>query len=332
VRVGKLSDLRALVPLSAAGVALGITSAFVVLPHPVDPTDPPLPSVELRSLEPVAAADAAVFARVTAEPLPADVRAVGSAFVAWNLAASAGVPVSAEEREGLSNELRATLGVLRARVGSDRAAYAALADLRAYQAESFVRELRRSARFGEHTVPLTSLGGALLGVLERNGWLATSGQPHVPENLLRARFKLHWDAVVFGLEDCDSAPAAVCYGQTTLPLDPAELRALLSFLLVHPVVRQADLDEAGSWEGAVDRRRLVMLDRLITLDRVLDPSGGTRPLLGAFPFLLSRGAMLFRLGQYDAATDLFRLHLGQQPKDAIARNWYLASVKRAKGE
>lgn len=332
MRVGKLSDLRALVPLSAAGVALGITSAFVVLPHPVDPTDPPLPPVELGSLDRVAAADRAAFARASQEPFPADVRAVGSAFVSWNLAASSSVPVSAEEREGLSNELRATLGVLRARLGSDRAVYAALGDLRAYQAESFVRELRRSATFGEHTVPLTSLAGALLGVLERNGWIAASGRPLVPENLLRARFKLHWDAVVFGLEDCDSAPASVCYGQTTLPLDPAELRVLMAFMLAHPVVRQADFEEAGSWEGALDRRRLVLLDRLITLDRVLDPMGNTHPLLGEFPFLLSRGAMMFRLGQYDAATDLFRLHLGKQPKDAIARNWYLAAVKRAKGE
>lgn len=332
MRVGSLSELRALLPLAASGVALGVTSAFVVLAHPVDPLDPPLPSVEQSSIEPVAAADRATHARVSQQPLPADVRAVGSAFVAWNLAATGGAPASADDREALVAELRATLGILRTRVGSETAAYAALGDLRAYQTEAFLRELRRSASLGERTLALASLGGALLGVLERNGWIAADGRPHVPEGVLRARYKLHWDAVVFGLEDCDNAPVAVCYGQSTLPLHPAELRVLLGYLLAHPVVRQADFEEAGSWEAAADRRRLVLLDRLITLDRVLDPQGTTHPLLGDFPFLLSRGALLFRLGQFDAASDHFRLYLATAPRDAIARNWYLAAVKRAKGE
>ncbi len=328
-----LAELLRLLPLAVAGVVLGVTSAYVVLAHPVDPLDPPLPVVDLEPLGRVAATDRLIWLRVRGAPLSAEVRAVGTAYRAWNMAASGVETPSAEDRDGLISELRSTLGVLRGRVGDERSAYAALADLRAYHTETFLLELEHAVKSRDRSPELRALGGALVSVLVRNGWLdAGSLRARVPQAILRARYKLHWDAVVFGLGDCDTAPIAVCMGQTTLPLDGGELRALLSFLIAHPVVRQADVDEAGSWPAAADRRRLVYLDRLITLDRIMDPSGGTRPLLGDYPFLLGRGALLFRLHQFEMAAELFRVHLTRNPTDAIARNWYLAAVRRARGE
>ena len=328
-----LAELARLLPLAAAGIMLGVTSMYVVQPHPVDPLDPPLPVVDLDPLARVAATDRLIWTRVRAAPLNAEVRAVGSAYRAWNTAASGLETPSSEDREGLISELRATLGVLRGRVGDERSAYAALADLRAYQTEAFLLELEHAAKSGDRSVELRALGGALVSVLVRNGWLEPNTlRAHVPQGILRARYKLHWDAVVFGLGDCDTTPIAVCMGQTTLPLDAGELRALLSFLIAHPVVRQADVEDSGSWAAAADRRRLVYLDRMITLDRTMDPSGGNRPLLGDYPFLLGRGALLFRLRQFEPAADLFRAHLTRSPTDAIARNWYLAAVRRARGD
>ncbi len=328
---GVREELSKLLPIAFVGVVLGIASAVVVLHHPVEPLDPPLPQIDDRALDRVAAADREARARVEASPLPAEIRAVGSAFIAWNEAASSGMSPLDPRREDLLRELRSALGIARDKVGDAKALVAPLRDLRAYHTEIFLAELEKSAGAAPSD-ELKRLSGGLLPVLSANAWIGEDGRPRAPEAILRARYKLHWTSIVFSLDDCDEAPPSTCYGATTLPLEPVELRALLAYLIANPIVRPDDVAEAGTPERAVDRRRLIYLERLAALDRDADPSGQSRPFLGDYPLELGRGALTFRLGRYEAAADELRKWAATHPHDTRARNWYLGALAKARGE
>ncbi len=322
------AELARLLPTAFAAVVLGITAELIVATRPVEPLDPPLPSQDSRASLRIAAADHATSKRLEAEPPPAEVRAIGSAFLEWNLAAAA-APVtnpssSYFEREALTREIRSSMGVARITFGDKLPAM--LADLRARHAESFLDELAAAGKIGRRTPELDRLSGALIDVLLRNGWIDEALHPHVPASILRARYKLHWTSIVFSLDDCDHTVASACYGQTTLPLDTAELHNLLAFLVSHPVIRPEDVTLAH--DAAIDRRRLVYLERMAELDVFLDPTGKTHPLLGDYDVDLGRGAMLYRLGQYGPAADSLRAAAAAHPTDKRARNWLLAALQK----
>ena len=329
-------ELARILPMAAAAVALGITAEFLVAVRPVEPLDPPMPVVEGAPLARVEDDDAAASKRFGSTPAPAEVRAIGSAFLAWNAAASEAPEIGNSpmdpRRETLTRELREALGVARAHLGDSLGPM--LRDLRAHQTELFMRELdprgpRREASISKEA---RELGGALIDILQNNGWLDAMGRPAVPRPILRARYKLHWTSMVFGLEDCDHTSPPACYGLTSLPLEPIELRALLSFLVLHPVVRDADVVAAGSPAAAIDRRRLVYLDRLVELDRFADPKGQTHPYVGDYDVDLARGAMLYRLGNYSAAADVLRLATKRDEHDMRARNWFLAALAKLQSD
>ena len=328
-------ELARILPMAAAAVALGITAEFLVAVRPVEPLDPPMPVVEGAPLARVEDDDAATSKRFGSSPAPPEVRAIGSAFLAWNAAASeapqTGNNPMDPRRETLTREMRESIGVARAHLGD--ALTPMLHDLRAHQTELFMRELDpRGPRPAGITKEARELGGALLDILQNNGWLDAMGRPLVPRPILRARYKLHWTSMVFGLEDCDHTSAPACYGLTSLPLEPVELRALLSFLVLHPVVREADVVAAGSELAAIDRRRLVYLDRLVELDRFADPKGETHPYVADYDVDLARGAMLYRLGNYAAAADVLRLATKRDEHDMRARNWFLAALAKVQGD
>jgi hypothetical protein len=331
-------ELARILPMAAAAVALGITAEFLVAVRPVEPLDPPMPTIDGAPLVRVENEDAEASRRFSSSPAPAEVRAIGSAFLAWNAAASEAPETGNDpmdpRREALTRELRMAMGVARAKFGD--ALTPMLRDLRAHQTELFMRELdpRGPARTepGVVSKDLRELGGALVDILRRNGWIDGLHRPAVPRPILRARYKLHWTSMVFGLEDCDHTSAPMCYGLTTLPLDPVELRALLSFLIVHPVVRASDVAQSGSAPAAFDVRRLVYIDRLVELDQFADPKGQTHPYLGDYQVELARGAMLYRLGNYTAAAEVLRAATKRDEHDMRARNWFLAALAKLNPE
>jgi hypothetical protein len=328
---GLREELGKLVPMAVVGVGLGVTSAMIALDHPVEPLDVPLPVYDTSELAKVAASDRTVRARADHQPFPAEIRAIGSAFLDWNAAAAAGTSPDDPQREQLALEMRSALGVARAKFGGEKQLEQPMGELRAYHAEYFIEELHRYERTGAPSKELSRLAGGLLPVLQRNGWLGPRGALLAPEAILRARYKLHWTGIVFNLEECESAPPPLCYGLTTLPLAAAELTALLAYLVEHPVVREADLVEAGTPERAIDRRRLVYVDRLSAIDRHVDPSGRTHPYLGSYPLPLARGVLLFRLGRYEQAREELGRYAAAHPHDARARNWFLGATAKMQG-
>jgi len=329
------SELARVVPVSLVGAILGITSAFIVLAHPVEPADPPLPVIDHGPLAQIARQDASTRRRIDALPppgMPAEIRAIGKAYLDWNAAAASApmygdTPDLASARRRLGEEIRASLEVARKALG-DQGFSDQMRDLRAFHTELFLAELGKRAHSGVTSVELERLSGALLDVLAKSGWVAPSGAISVPSAILRARYKLHWTSIVFGLEDCDHTAAQVCYGVTALPLHPVELRSLLAFLVQHPVLHDGDEDEAGGLERAIDRRRLVYLDRLGTIDRYVDPEGKTHPYIGNYPIDLARGAMLYKLGQYAESEAVLRKYVSGHLGDMRARNWFLAAMAK----
>jgi hypothetical protein len=331
VTTGFAEELRKLVPLALVGIVLGVTSAFIVLNHPVEPVDAPLPSIELSALHAIADKDAAIQRKLDASPLPAEVRAIGTAYLTWNELAARKVDPRDPRRDQLAGDIRTAIGLARQRLGDEKALADALYDLRAYHTQLFVKELQRAAKT-KGSVELDRLAGALMPVLIHNEWVGPGFELRVPEAILRARYKLHWTSIVFNLEDCEHSPPNACYGLTTLPLVPPVLRALLAYLVGHPIVREEDVTEAGTPAAAIDRRRLIYLDRLASLDRYSDPGAKSHPYLGDYPYELGRGVLVYRLGRYDLAQDHFARWAATHPSDTRARNWYLAAVAKAHGE
>jgi hypothetical protein len=328
------AELLRVLPMAVAAVALGITTQFLVATRPVEPLEPPIPVVDGTPLAKIARDDREASRRLDATPPPIEIRALGSAYLEWNVAAAAtpavGGPSTAAKRTALQQEIRSAMGVARRTLGDD-ATWSALRDLRSHHTELFFRELERARDVGP-TDEYRRLTGALDDVLRKNGWLGPSGEIHVPPAMLRARYKLHWTSIVFTLEDCDRTSPPICFGLTTLPLPTDELRALLAFLVAYPVVRPEDEALAGSLHGAIDRRRLVYLDRLLALDEFADPTRTKRPYLGDYPIDLARGAMLYRLGSYTDAAELLRRAATEHPDDMRARNWLLAAIQKAQGD
>jgi hypothetical protein len=332
VTTGVGRELRALLPGAIAGVALGICSAIIVLHHPVEPLDTPMPVVDPAPLARIAHDDRETRVRLDRQPMHAVIRAIGSAYLEWNAAAASGMSPADPRRETLASELRGALGVARNSFGDEKGLQAPLKDLRAYHTDLFIDELRRRERTRTVSDELKRLGGGLLAVMTRNGWIGADGSMIAPEPIIRARYKLHWTGVVFGLEDCEGSAATSCYGLTTLPIEPVELRALLAYLIEHPVVREEDALEAGSPERAIDRRRLLYVERLAAIDRYADPTGKTHPYLGDYPVQLARGILLFRLGRYDLAEQELGAYALTHKTDSRARNWYLGAVAKRTGE
>ena len=340
-------ELARLVPMALAAVALGVTAEMLVAVRPVEPVEPPIPVLDEGALSRVADADRAAASRLEGAPPPVEIRAIGSAYLAWNEAAAA-APAQGDDpadphHAELGGELRSAVAIARAKLGEESARQR-LVDLRADHTERYLCTMRRVRRLGvdpfcrallaSHPVAdddaeLRRLSGAFDDVLVHNGWVNASGAPRVPEAILRARYALHWTSIVFALDDCDRTTPQACYGLTSLPLPADELRALLGFLVAHPVVRPSDLAAAeNNALGAADRRRLVYLRRLEALDTFADPKRETHPYVHDFALDLSRGALLYRLGDYANAAESFRVVARERPEDFRARNWLLATLQK----
>ena len=336
--------------MAVVAVALGVTTEMLVAVRPVEPVEAPIPVVDDVSAARIASDEVAATKRVESSPPPAEIRAIGSAFLAWNeagaVATSPGAKTTVAEHDALQNEIRTAIGVARKALGEDETKRQ-LADLRSDHTERFLCTLRRASKMGvddfcrsllsghaekDDAAELRRLGGVLPELLARNGWIDATGAPHVPEPVLRARYSLFWTSTVYGLDDCDHGAAPECYGVTSLPLPVDEVRVLLAFLVAHPVVRAEDMALSDDdVVVAADRRRLVYVDRLAALDAWADPTGKTHPYTRGYDVDLARGAMLYRLGKYADAERALRLATERNRADFRARNWLLATLDKLSG-
>lgn len=281
-------------------VAVAGAAAVLAVPRSVPPGELPLPAPVPAALAEVRAADHRRAALAAAEPLPLEVRAVGTAIRAYGVADAA---------DDESAAVRAKDDAVRAAVapGVDGEG---LLRLRAFQLEVFLREVRRFELEGKASDELAAVGGAFPRMVQVNGWC--EGDPCrrvlLDDGALRASFKKRWNEITG-----TRAP------ELALTLD--EQRALTAFLLRHPVpVRGGGqvLDPA-SREAQVTQFLLRKVDDLGTLD-------------GAYPRDFARGVVLYRMGRFPLAVEAFRAHLDAHPDGPLtlrAQNHLRAALEEA---
>jgi hypothetical protein len=299
--VGDTSGARdamwlAIVPLGVAFV-LGV----LLLPRRAAPESVPLPVPDARALARVVAADRELAERARREPLPAAVRALGSAVRAFHT-------LEAQGAEGYRlSEARQAVDT--AVVGVSTGSPEPLLELRAVELESFLAELRRFESEGAQSEELAALSGAFIRSMTIEGWC--SGRDLAPDPAaLRTMFKHMWN----GFLGMDARP------ELRPTLD--EERALYAFYLSHAhpskgmrdalaAARRGARDEAAcaaleeAERGATESWRLEHITRLATID----PS---------YPADYARGVATFRRGDFGASTKAFRAWVRDHPEGPLA--------------
>jgi hypothetical protein len=253
-------------------IATAVLAALVAVPRPVMPDEIPLPPVDGKVLAALSARDNAWAREAERDRLSFDVRSLGEAIRAYGKADADG------EREVVSKAL----------VEVRQRAQAALAGgteplmrLRAVQQKVFLDGIRGFEQTGQESVDLREVGGGLISMLRRSGWLRIVGGRRVvlPDPLVReVMFRKRWNEIT-GL---DAPPFAASI---------EEQRLFYSFLLTHPVVAPGIADQVVRCRNA----NLYLLRKVEELGKV-DP---------AYPADYARGVVLLRLGRaHDALLPL----------------------------
>jgi tetratricopeptide (TPR) repeat protein len=285
-----------------AGVA-----ALLAVPHSVPPVDVPEPMLDPIALDQVARSDAALAAAAERERLDTDVRELGSALRAYNLAERL------EDLSALAFERRHVAeAAARAVVQGD----GPLARLRAYQLRAFQRELHHWEETGEETEELRELGGSYLDGAYNSGWITgprrpaperpgatdrtsgawVKGQHVLPDATVRAViFKKRWSEL------------GMVQGRA-LGITHAETIALYRFLLQHPPL------EGKAPENKADELRRDHQAQQYRLKKIED----LRTFDPAYPADLGRGVVFYRLHSYGMAVESFRRHLEAHPEGPYA--------------
>jgi hypothetical protein len=249
----------------------------------------------------VAAADAELAERARREPLPATVRALGSALRAFHTleAADAEPGPLFDARRAVDAALVDALAT-----GTD-----ALLELRAAQVESFLVEVRAFESTREQSAELKALAGAFVRSMTLEGW--SDGRALAPdEAVLRTMFKHMWNGFV-GLEERP---------ELRLALD--EERAFYAFSISHPHPTKS-MREAltAARRGARDEKACAALDeaeRGATEMWRLEQIGRLAALDPAYPTDYARGVVGYRKGDFGASANAFRSWLRDHPEGPLA--------------
>lgn len=274
-------------PLALSIVLTVALSAALVVPRGVQPDAVPAPQID-RIEQAARVEEEAERAARAAGGLSFEVRSVGEAYRSWGRAAFA--------HEDVVPQLEAQLRRL-AKVVIDAHGEEALLDLRALQAQLFVRSLTLRSDV-EPTLDRRELGGDFLALGLEHGWFGSSPSA-ADARELGTLFRVHW-ADVLGLGHRH-------------PFAPTlnEWRVYYRFLLAQPTSTGAE------HEGDV-RRKLGYVAALAEHDR-------------DYPFHLARGVLLYQRGDPLGAAAELRTHLSQHPDGPWtlrARN-YLAACGAA---
>lgn len=226
-------------------IVIAATFALLVVPRPAAPDTIPLPKVDFREAERVAARQRELARSAAAEPLPFPVRAAGETLRAFGKAEVEGRPGDAArkllELRGLAQTSKSTHG--------DES----MQKLLALQTELFLGALARWERGEDAEAELAELGGPFLGRAKSAGWLRGPRRLIASESERRALFKVRWVEAT-GLRTTSAfAPTA------------NELRTYYRFLIEHPdssrgveealrhvaAVEKLDLEYPGSFARGV---------------------------------------------------------------------------------
>jgi hypothetical protein len=291
-------------------VTIALVGTLLSIPLPVAPRDVPVPLPDGKTLSAILAqenAAATAIARALEQERDRtsgtselyDLRAFGQEFRAYGAAEASGDTYAVVRARHKLIE-----AVARARgVGDDK-----LVALRAYQQQLFLTELRKWENSAVISEELAGLGGAFLDLVRQSGWLV--GPNIAMTDVVRGVFfKRRWNQV--------TAVAGPAYA---ISLD--EHRVFYGFLLTHPYVEGRPGLDAKQACRVADQWRLRKIEEFARID-------------AAYPYVLARGVLFYRLGRYPDAAQAFRDYLGAAEDGRYvlrARNYLAMATARAASE
>jgi hypothetical protein len=282
----------ALIPLG-----VGLVFAALMLPRSGAPDGVPLPVVDASALAAQYAHDHALAEDARREPLPGEVRALGSAMRDFHLLEAQGAP--------LPNVQRVRQAVDTALVGARTAGgLEGIERLRAAQLETFLAELRHFEATGEETAELEALAGAFVRRMRLEGW-CDGHTLAMSEPVRRTLFKQMFDAFL-GLE-----------GQKALAPSLDEMRVLYAFYLSRAHPRDSKREAFAAARRAATEKK--QCDAIAEGERIdaeawrLERIEKIAAIDPAYPAAYARGVASFHRHNYSAAADAFRAWLKDQP-------------------
>jgi hypothetical protein len=294
------AELLDAIRLAVVPFGVAILFGLLLLPRRGAPDDVPLPIPEPAALEHAVALDRDLAARARSEPLPAPMRALGSAIRAYH---------SLEAGQNRGDLTRARGAVDSALVEALAVGDDALLRLRAVELESFLGEIRHFESTGVETDELAALAGAFVHSMKTAGWC--DGHTLVPgEPALRTLFKEMWDAFL-GL---DGRPGF----DPTLDEQRAVYALYLSSPHPSPAMRTAiesarrGARDANACDGVREAERIATEEwRLERIRRLaaIDPT---------YPAAFARGIASYRRGDYRTASVAFQTWLADHPEGPLS--------------
>ncbi len=266
-------------------VLLAWSTALLVVPRAVPPTDVPEAMVARSELTVLRAREGELTARARAS-LPPAVRALGSAVRAVG---------RAESRHDAPAVGAAQNAVASARASISTGMLEDLRALRAYQTSAFVAALHAWEETGASSDDLLELGGGLVEVLVSRCEPGPTRRIAMDDDEIAVAFRKRWIKV-----------AGVSEGPLALPLALAEERLLFDVAVRHAGALSRHGADARS-EQALSAQAL--LRRIDTHARI-DPD---------YPSDYARGVVFYRAGQFARAVQAFNRHLERHGDGPLAR-------------
>jgi hypothetical protein len=293
-------------------VGVAVVFGLLLAPRRAEPEELPVPIADARAIARVTRADHDLAERARREPLPAAVRALGSAIRDFHV-------LEAHDADGraLGEARRAVdLALVDAASGGNEG----LLRLRAIELETFVEEIGRFTSTGEQSAEMQALAGGFVRSMTSEGWC--DGHTLAPSTaVLRVMFKQMWNAFV-GLE-------AIKEFVPTLD----EQRELFAFYLSHPHPSKAAREAiAAARRGARNEkacRALVEAERVAIEAWRLDRIARVAAFDPAYPADYARGVADYRRGEFQTSAAAFRKWLGNHPDGPLAlraQNYLRAAV------
>jgi hypothetical protein len=287
--------------LGLVPVVVALLLGPLLLPRPVAPADVPMPRIDERAVEDAERLDHERAARAR-HGLPDDVRQLGQDLRDLNAYAARGE--GPREPDAVRREIDRLLPHVEQTLGLER-----VRELRAYQTERFVEEVRAYARTGVVSKELEELGGTFVPRMEAAGWIAQK-RCILDDRELRVAYHLAWLATL-GLD-----------ASTALGPSLDEERVLYAFYLRHPHPSEASraaidgarrtartpADCAALDAGerlAAEAWRLERVDRLARVDP-------------EYPHAFARGVVLYRMARYEDSARAFRAWIDAHPDGPLA--------------
>jgi hypothetical protein len=294
-------ELRRAVALSLVPAGVALVFGLLLLPRRAVPDSVPLPIPDSRVLARTHAADAEFADRARREPLPAAVRALGSALRDFHTQEANGGDVGAlgQARQAIDASLTDALP----------GGAAALLELRAVEMEIFVTEVRRFESSGAESDELKAVAGGFVRSMRNEGWI--EGRRVAPgPSALRAMYKQMWNTFL-GL---DARPPF------ELLLD--EQRALYAFYLLRPhaspAMREAIASARRGGRGPGAGPALDEAERIAVETWRLDRISRISAMDPLYPAAYARGSANLRRGDRAAAATAFRDWLAEHPDGPLA--------------